>query len=82
MRMLHRVDFGATAAMACLTTGIQVTGDEKRPFGGPAQGLMAEVVVVRRLALHPTPECRWQPARENSASSRSAATSAGGPCRE
>ncbi len=47
MRMLHRVDFGATAAMACLTTGLRATGDEKRPFGGPAQGLMAEVVVVR-----------------------------------
>ncbi len=34
-------DSGATAAMACMTTGTRVTGDGKRPFGGPAQDLMA-----------------------------------------
>ena len=56
MRMLHRVDFGATAAMACLTTGFRVTGDEKRSFGGPAQGLMADVVVVR--VTRPPPHTR------------------------
>jgi hypothetical protein len=42
-----QVDFGATAAMACLMTGLRVRSDDKRSFDGPAQGLMAEVVVVR-----------------------------------
>src|SRR6266516_6107060 len=44
VRMLHWVDFGTTAAMTCLTTGLRVTGDEKRSSGGPCQSLMAEVV--------------------------------------
>src|SRR5262249_18689270 len=47
IRLPHRVGSGATAAMACSTTGLRVTGDQKRSCGGPAQGLMADAVVVR-----------------------------------
>jgi hypothetical protein len=44
--MLHRVALAPQRRWRAWRPASRVTGDEKPPFGGPAQGLMAEIVVV------------------------------------